>query len=104
MARLRLALLRNMSGSFKVVDKSVRNFDMESYHRGNPKGFSLFFVVLFFYIYDSRSWGLWHGLCHGWVYITFKPFTYERKEMLYGNRSRIWVGGDAPPCTNNDNP
>ena len=43
MARLCLALLRNMSGSFKVVDKSVRNFDMVSYYRGNPKGFPLFF-------------------------------------------------------------
>ena len=40
-----LALLRNMNGSFKVGDKSVRNFDMVSYHRGNSKGFPLFFVA-----------------------------------------------------------
>ena len=43
MARRCLALLRNMNCSLKVVDKSVRNFDGESYHRGNPKGFPLFF-------------------------------------------------------------
>ena len=42
-ARLCLALLRNISSSFKVADKAVRNFDMVSYHRGNPRGFPLFF-------------------------------------------------------------
>ena len=42
-ARLCLALLCNMSGSFKVLDKAVRNFDTVSYHRGNPRGFPLFF-------------------------------------------------------------
>ena len=31
--------------SFNVADKSVRNFDMVSYHRGNPKRFPLFFMV-----------------------------------------------------------
>ena len=32
MARPRLALLRNMSGCFKVAKKSVRNFDGVSYY------------------------------------------------------------------------
>mgnify|MGYP003469789335 CR=1 FL=1 len=34
MARPCLALLRNLKHSHIVADKSVRNFDMESYHRG----------------------------------------------------------------------
>ena len=29
----------------QVVQESVRNFDGESYHRGNPKGFPLFLVA-----------------------------------------------------------
>ena len=45
MARLRLALLRNLCCRFQVVDKSVRNYDVVSYHRGNPKGFPLFLVA-----------------------------------------------------------
>jgi hypothetical protein len=44
-ARLCLALLRNMKYSHIVADKSVRNFDMVSYHRGNPRGFPLFLMV-----------------------------------------------------------
>ena len=38
-----LALLRNMSGSFKVGDKSVRNFDVVSYNRGQVARFVLYF-------------------------------------------------------------
>ena len=43
MARPRLALLRNISGCFKVADKSVKNFDVVSYHRGKIERFFLFF-------------------------------------------------------------
>lgn len=42
MARLCLALLCNLKHSHIVLDKAVRNFDGEFYHRGNPRGFPLF--------------------------------------------------------------
>ena len=45
MARLCLALLRNSNSCLQVVQESVRNFDMVSYHRGNPRGFPLFLVA-----------------------------------------------------------
>ena len=44
MARLCLALLRNMNGCLKVVYKSVRNFDMEFYLNGQL-WLSVFFVA-----------------------------------------------------------
>ena len=46
MARPCLALLCNMSGGFKVVDKSVRNFDGESYYNRRNIAVSPVFVAL----------------------------------------------------------
>ena len=45
MARPCLALPRNMSGSFKVVDKSVRNFDTVSYYNRRNIAVSPVFVA-----------------------------------------------------------
>ena len=45
MARLCLALLRNLNNGLNVVEKSVRNFDMVSYHRGNQTVSSFFMVA-----------------------------------------------------------
>ena len=45
MARPRLALLRNMSGCFKVAKKSVRNFDGESYYNRRNSNVSPVFVA-----------------------------------------------------------
>ena len=45
MARHCLALLRNLNHRHVVADKSLRNFDGVSYHRGNPNRISSFFMV-----------------------------------------------------------
>ena len=44
MARLCLALLRKICGCFKVVKKSVRNFDTESYYNGQLR-LSVFYLL-----------------------------------------------------------
>ena len=45
MARLCLALLRNISRCFKVADKSVRNFDAVSYYNRRNSNVSPVFVA-----------------------------------------------------------
>ena len=45
MARHCLALLRNISGCFKVADKSVRNFDVVSYYNRRNIAVSPVFVA-----------------------------------------------------------
>ena len=44
MARLCLALLRNLDDTIKVLDKSVRNFDGESYYNRRNSNVSPVFV------------------------------------------------------------
>ena len=55
MARLCLALLRNSNCCLEVVQEAVRNFDVESYHRGNPRGFP-FFCLWACVTYCSATW------------------------------------------------
>ena len=66
MARLCLALLRNSNSCLQIVQEAVRNFDMVSYHRGNPRGFPLFFVVACkrcYYIALVPQWWVAWGAC-----------------------------------------
>ncbi len=66
---------------FEILDKSVRNFDAVSYHRGNPIGFPLFYgsgerTDLLNHIYNPSKppfdkGDLWQGdalLCYAIVY------------------------------------